>query len=90
MFLASLLPAVVAAMAIDVGVIFSVGGAFASIISSWLFPTLMTHRSRQMLRQVRVRNPHQSPFGSGFWIALILVTIVLTISSNVVVQLGLI
>jgi len=90
MFLASLLPAVVAAMAIDVGVIFSVGGAFASIISSWLFPTLMTHRSRQMLRQVRVRNPHQSPFGSGFWIALILVTILLTISSNLVVQLGLI
>ena len=84
-FLVSLVPVIVACTAIDVGVIFSFGGAFCSILSSWGFPTLMAFKSRQLLHKVSVENPLASPFQSIFWIILILATILLTITANIIV-----
>lgn len=86
MMFASSFPVIVSVFALDVGVIFAVGGTFSSILSSWLFPTLMTWKSRQMLSHVSVPNPLQSPFKSIFWIITILAVIVFTITSNIIVQ----
>ncbi|CBY14180.1 unnamed protein product [Oikopleura dioica] len=84
MTLSSLVPLAVSLTITNVGLIFSVGGAFTTIFSSFFFPTLMVMRSRSMLADVPVKNPLASPMQSNFWIFLVFLTIAGTVVANAI------
>ena len=84
MTLSSITPLAISLTITNVGLIFSVGGAFTTIFSSFFFPTLMVMRSRSMLADVPVKNPLASPMQSNFWIFLVFITIAGTVVANAI------